>query len=36
MGNAFWRLLPYLFYAVGSVCFFVGTVIVIWREVRGG
>lgn len=28
------RLLPYLFYAAGSVCFLVGTLLVIWREVR--
>lgn len=25
------ELLPYLFYAAGSVCFLVGTLIVIWR-----
>lgn len=28
------RLLPYLFYASGSACFLIGTLIVIWREVR--
>lgn len=27
------RLLPYLFYAAGSICFLVGTLIVIAREV---
>lgn len=30
----FSRLLPYLFYAAGSACFLVGTVIVIVREVK--
>lgn len=25
------ELLPYLFYAAGSVCFLVGTLIVMWR-----
>lgn len=28
------RLLPYLLYAVGSLCFLAGTVVVIVREVR--
>lgn len=28
----FMRLLPYWFYAAGSVCFLVGTLIVIVRE----
>lgn len=26
------RLLPYLFYAAGSLCFLIGTLIVIARE----
>ena len=26
------RLLPFYFYALGSLCFLVGTLIVIWRE----
>lgn len=25
-------LLPYLFYGAGSLCFLIGTLIVIWRE----
>lgn len=29
-----WRLLPNLFYAAGSLCFLVGTLIVIVRQVR--
>lgn len=28
------RLLPFLFYAAGSICFLVGTLIVIVREIR--
>jgi len=30
------ELLPYLFYMLGSVCFAVGTEIVIYRIVNGG
>jgi len=29
-------LAPYLWYAAGSICFLVGTLIVIARIVRGG
>jgi len=28
------RLLPYWFYAAGSLCFLFGTLVVIWRETR--
>ncbi len=26
------KLIPYYFYALGSICFFVGTIIVLARE----
>jgi len=27
----FIELLPYVFYLLGSICFFVGTIIAIWK-----
>lgn len=29
------QILPYLFYLAGSICFAVGTLIAIWRALRG-
>ena len=28
------RLLPQWFYVAGSLCFLIGTLLVIWRELR--